>query len=187
MQYIYYVIYCKKVFCFTSTEFWIWFDIYDWIKSSFQFHWYLNGIVIFLTVWKQSPIGFYTPCWCKEHWMYTWSHRNFFFCCCMCKNGLNFTNDWVCRCSGRLQNHCEKISPGTRVKEVPSLHRYTLVHPNITHIVSESWNKRQNLSPFQIFFWFLSCFSWYPQQCKHIRAVDWSLLWVSLWVFIYCL
>lgn len=86
MQYIYYVIYCKKVFCFTSTEFWIWFDIYDWIKSSFQFHWSLNGIVIFLTVWKQSPISFYTPCWCKEHcWllcafrMYTWSHGNCFF------------------------------------------------------------------------------------------------------------
>lgn len=110
------------------------------------------------------------------------------FFCCMCKNGLNFTNDWVCRCSGRLQNHCEKISRGTRVKKAPSLHRYTLVHPNITHIVSESWNKRENLSPFQIFFFFfLSCFSWYPQQCKHIRAVDSSLLWVSLWVFIYCL
>lgn len=109
------------------------------------------------------------------------------FFCCMCKNGLNFTNDWVCRCSGRLQNHCEKISRGTRVKKAPSLHRYTLVHPNITHIVSESWNKRENLSPFQIFYFFLSCFSWYPQQCKHIRAVDSSLLWVSLWVFIYCL
>lgn len=103
------------------------------------------------------------------------------------QNGLNFINDWLCRCSGRLQNHCENFSHGTRVKEAPSLSRYTLVHSSITHTVSESWNKHENLSPFQIFFWFLSCFSWYPQQCKHIRAVDSSLLWLSLWVFIYCL
>lgn len=94
------------------------------------------------------------------------------FFCCMCKNGLNFTNDWVCRCSGRLQNHCEKISRGTRVKKAPSLHRYTLVHPNITHIVSESWNKRENLSPFQIFYFFF-CHAFLG---IHNNANIWGLL-----------
>lgn len=144
-----------------------------------------NGVlsVFILHVGAKSTVDYYVLLECTR------GVTEIAFCLLYVQNGLNFLNDWVCRCSGRLQNHCEKFSHGTRVKEAPSLHRYTLVHQNITHTVSESWNKHENLSPFQIFFFFkfFSCFSWYPQQCKHIRAVDSSLLWLSLWVFIYCL